>query len=372
MDGDERLYALAFMAVPGLGPRRLRRLRDRFARLEAAWHAAHDDLRRISELPAPVLAALERARRGPSALDHARRQLETLEAEGIHVHVPAMAPYPDLLAEIPDPPAALFVKGSMPPPGPKVAVVGTRAATAYGLRTARRLSAELAACGVTVVSGLAIGIDAAAHAGALETGLTAAVLGAGLDHVSPRRNLRLAEQILASGGALISEYPPTTPAAAGQFPARNRIVSGMCHATVVVEAPLRSGALITADLALEQGREVMAVPGQLDQPQSAGTLQLLSQGAKLVTGVEDILCELPLVGERVSREASPPVGAGLPAALPPDEARVLRAVGTAPRHVDQIVAATGLPTAVVTGLLLVLELKAFVVQLPGNHYIRHA
>ena len=255
---------------------------------------------------------------------------------------------------------------------PMVALVGTRGATAYGLRTARRLGAELAAYGVTVISGLALGIDAAAHAGALETGLTAAVLGSGLDHVGPARNHRLAERIVASGGGLLSEYLPATPPAAGQFPARNRIVSGMCQATVVVEAPVRSGALITADLALEQGREVMAVPGPIDQPQSAGTLMLLSQGAKLVTSVEDILCELAMPSERPLPGLSAPPKAEILGDLPADEARILKVLGPEPRHVDRITAESGLPAAVVTGLLLVLELKAFVVQLPGNLYIRHS
>jgi DNA processing protein len=372
MRGDERLYALALLRLPGIGSRRIARLRERFGSLAASWHAPFPELRRMADLGEKTLAVIEAGRRSPDSLAAARRELEGLARRGLTLLLSADPAYPPLLREIPDPPEALFVRGRLDLSGPMVALVGTRAATAYGLRTARRLAAELAANGVTVVSGLAIGIDAAAHAGAVAAGRTVAVLGAGLDHVGPASNRRLAEQIVEHGGALISEYLPATPPAAGQFPARNRIVSGMSHATVVIEAPLRSGALITADLALEQGREVMAVPGPIDQVQSAGALALLSQGAKLVTEVSDILSELP-GGETLVREGGDAGrSAAIPPGLPADEARVLRALGPVPRHVNRIAGETGLPVSVVTGLLLVLELKAFVVQLPGNSYIRHS
>lgn len=364
MREDERVYVMALRGVPGLGARRLAALRERFGRLSTAWHAERGALREVESLGAKTLEALEGARRSPETLRAARHAVETLDRRGIAMLLPEDPGYPPLLREIPDPPASLFLRGTLPIDAPMVAIIGTRAATPYGLRTARRLASELAACGVTVVSGLAIGIDAAAHAGALASGVTAAVLGSGLDHAGPACNRRLAQEIVEAGGGLLSEYPPSTPASAGQFPARNRIVSGMCHATVVVEAPSRSGALITADLALEQGREVMAVPGAIDQPQAAGGLELLSQGAKLVMGVEDILAELPPWTPRTPRPR-------LPSGLAPDEARVWAALGTAPGHVDQIAEAVGLPAAVVTGLLLVLELKTHVVQLPGNYYFRH-
>ncbi|MNK74760.1 hypothetical protein D3C87_942810 [compost metagenome] len=371
---DECSYALALMRVPGIGSRRVTRLRERFGSLEAAWHAPHGALTAMPDLGSKALSSLEAFRKSPEALRTAIRDVATYAERGLTIHLLDDPGYPPLLREIPDPPAMLVAKGELDLKGPMVALVGTRAATAYGLRTARRLGMELAERGVTVISGLALGIDAAAHTGALEGGLTAAVLGSGLDHVGPSRNRLLAESIVSRGGALLSEYPPETPPAAGQFPARNRIVSGMCHATVVIEAPLRSGALITADLALEQGRDVMAVPGPIDQVQSEGTLALLSQGAKLVTSVDDILSEIPGVGLPVAglRAAAPkPSAARIPPDLPADEARILRALGAEPRHPDRIAAASGLPAAVVTGLLLVLELKAFVVQLPGNHYIRH-
>ena len=366
---DECCYALALMRVPGIGSRRVTRLRERFGSLEAAWHAPHAALTAMPDLGAKAVASLEASRKSSETLRTAVRDVAAYTERGLRIHLRDDPGYPPLLREIPDPPAMLVAKGALDLLGPMVALVGTRAATAYGLRTARRLGMELAERGVTVISRLALGIDAAAHAGALEGGLTAAVLGSGLDHVGPARNRQLAETIVSRGGALLSEYPPETPPAAGQFPARNRIVSGMCHATVVIEAPLRSGALITADLALEQGREVMAVPGPIDQVQSEGTLSLLSQGAKLVTGVEDILSEIPAAGLRAA--APKPSAARIPPDLPADEARILRALGSEPRHPDRIAAASGLPAAVVTGLLLVLELKAFVVQLPGNHYIRH-
>lgn len=365
---DERIYALALLGVAGIGARRLHRLRAGCESLEGAWHASPQELARLGVLSKPALAALETARRSKDGLSEARRLAEALDRRGIAMLLGDDARYPPLLREIADPPGLLFLRGHMPQAAAMVALVGTRQATAYGLRTARRLAAELAAHGVGVVSGLALGIDAAAHAGALATGRTVAVLGAGLDHVGPARNCRLAEEIVAHGGGLVSEYLPATPAAAGQFPARNRIVSGMCQATVVVEAPARSGALITADLALEQGREVLAVPGAIDQVQSAGTLGLIAQGAKLVTRVEDVLEELPILPE------SRPAGgtwAPSPQGLPPDERKVLAALRAGPMHVDGVAAASGLSAAVVTGLLMVLELKAFVVQLPGNLYIRH-
>ncbi len=365
MADEERIYALLLLRVPGIGSRRVNRLRDRFGSLSAAWHAPHWELLRTPDLGPKTLEALEACRKSGGALDEARREAETLDRDGISMHLLGDSHYPALLCEIADPPAALFVRGELPLHGPMVALVGTRAASSYGLRTARRLGCELAERGVIVVSGLAIGIDAAAHAGALSTGLTVAVLGSGVNHVTPACNRRLARAIVDGGGGILSEYPPGTPAAPGQFPARNRIVSGMCHVTVVVEAPLRSGALITADLALEQGRDVMAVPGAIDASQSAGSLALLSQGAKIVTGVDDVLEDLP-------RDWQPrPVRASLPRDLPADEARILAALGADPRHVDRVGTMTGLPTAVVTGLLLVLELKSFVVQLPGNFYIRH-
>lgn len=369
MSGDERVYALAVMSVAGIGARRANRLLDRFGTLEGAWHAPLGELRRQLNLDQQALEALEAARRSPETLARAQQELAAAEARGIAVYMRDAPDYPPLLREIADPPLALFVQGRLPLDAPMVAMVGTRRATAYGLRTARRLAEELAACGITVVSGLALGIDAAAHAGALDAGRTVAVLGSGLDHLGPASNRPLARRILEAGGGLVSEYRPGTPPAAGQFPARNRIVSGMARAVVVVEAPERSGALITADLALEQGREVMAVPGAIDQPQSAGALELLSQGAKLVTGVEDILSELPGfdLSPRTQRGTE-----GLPVSLPPEEARILAALESEPLHVDRIVAKTGLPTAVVTALLLVLELKAFIVQLPGNSYIRRS
>lgn len=364
MREDERIYVMAMRDVPGLGARRLAALRERFGTLSAAWHAERGALRGVESLGAKALEALEGARRSPEALRAARQAVEALDRRGIAMLLPEDPGYPPLLREISDPPASLFLRGTLPIDAPMVAIVGTRAATPYGLRTARTLAFELAERGVTVVSGLALGIDAAAHAGALASGVTAAVLGSGLDHAGPAANRRLAREIVEAGGGLLSEYPPATPGSAGKFPARNRIVSGMCHVTVVVEAPSRSGALITADLALEQGREVMAVPGAIDQPQAAGVLTLLSQGATLVMGVEDILAELPAWTWRAPRPR-------VPAGLDPDESRVWAALGSDPRHVDRIAEAVGLPAAVVTGLLLVLELKTYVVQLPGNHYFRH-
>lgn len=211
-----------------------------------------------------------------------------------------------------------------------------------------------------MVSGLAAGIDAAAHRGALEAGSTLAVLGCGPDRIYPRENRALYGRILEAG-ALLSEYPPGTPPEPGHFPARNRIVAGLSSAVIVVEAGKKSGALITADLALEQGKEVCAVPGPIDAPQSLGTNHLLSQGARLVSSVEDVLGEL---GWTNAPKAMP--------VLPPEEQRILEALDGTPRHLDELARTLGLEPAVVISAMVVLELKSLATRLPGQRYMRRS
>jgi DNA processing protein len=264
----------------------------------------------------------------------------------------------------------LYVKGDLRPEGAcAIAVVGSRHSSTYGRLTAERLGEELAARGVTVVSGLARGIDAAAHRGALKVveGRTIAVFGCGINQVYPSQHAGLAAQV-AGQGALISEFPIGTKPLAANFPRRNRIISGLSLGVVVVEAPTRSGALITARTALDQGREVFAVPGHAGSYTSRGTHSLIKDGAKLVDDVDDILDELPAL--RSQSESSP---IAVPVTVPnlsEEESRVMDQLSRDPRYIDQICLACGLDSAQVLQVLLGLELKGIVRQLQGQMYVR--
>ena len=282
--------------------------------------------------------------------------LEDASRCGAQVVTLADPEYPQALREIPDPPLALYVRGRLPDPV-RVAVVGSRNPSPDGEYVAQRMAAELAAAGVCVVSGLARGIDAAAHRGALEVGgPTVAVLGCGVDVGYPAGHEGLADQV-AAGGAVVSEYPPGTPPAKYHFPLRNRLISGLSHAVVVVEATLRSGALITADLALEQGREVFAVPGSVLNPRSAGPHRLLREGAGWAESAADVLQALG-----IAPGPSPQHSVG------PLEARVLECLRE-PRFPDELVGA-GLGTAgAVNALLVSLEVRGLVQRLPGGRYV---
>lgn len=353
---SERAFALAFLAIEGIGSTRLRRLHAHFESLEQAWHAAPQELATLAGLGHDLAQAIAAQR--PTIDPEA--ELRRLESSDTRI-IPWWDPeFPPLLKEIHDPPAVLFWRGSWPAMERAVAIVGTRGCSGYGGRMARMIARDLSRQGVLIVSGLAAGIDAAAHQGALEAGETLAVMATGLDHIYPASNIPLARQILTHG-ALISEYPLGTEPTPGQFPARNRIISGLCLATIVVEARERSGSLITADQALEQNREVMAVPGPIDSPNSAGCHRLIQQGAKLITCAQDVLEELGWEGSRIP---SPPPD------LSPDEANVLAAVETQPTPLDRIAQKSGLPPQIVNSVLLTLELKALINQFPGRRYAR--
>ncbi|MGB9825354.1 MAG: DNA-processing protein DprA, partial [Desulfofundulus sp.] len=261
----------------------------------------------------------------------------------------------------------LFVRGTLPQPGGQfVAIVGSRRATPYGVTVAENLGGELALAGVTVVSGMARGIDSAAHRGALAAGgRTVAVLGCGVDVVYPRENKRLMEGIIEAG-AVISEFPPGSPPEAWHFPVRNRIISGLSRATVVVEAAGKSGALITADLALDQGRDVMAVPGPVTSRQSRGSNQLIKQGARLVESAEDVLEELGITCLFSGKHLQSPGMPGLTAV----EETVYGMLSCEPVPVDIIVENTGLSVQQVLSALMFLEVKALVRQFPGRLYAR--
>jgi DNA processing protein len=290
---------------------------------------------------------------------------------------PADGGFPDLLREIPDPPAQLFVRGNPDTLSlPQLAIVGSRNATPGGAETAHSFAAHLAARGFCITSGLAEGIDAAAHRGALAAGgRTIAVCGTGPDIVYPRQHERLADEIVAGGGAIVSEFPPGTPVYRSNFPRRNRLISGLSVGTLVVEAGIRSGALGTARHAMEQGREVFAIPGSIHNPVARGCHRLIRQGAKLVETGGDIVEELAGLLESLRTDAAVSGGSTTEAAedaaeIDPQYALLLTALGWDPVDVDTLVARSGLTTGEVSSMLLLLEMQGSVRALSGGRYQR--
>lgn len=352
-------YWVGCNIVPAIGPARVRALLDFFGDLETAWGASAAELK---------AAGLDR-RAVQNLLEYRRKldldaELERLHAAGIRVLTWEDTDYPSLLRHIHNPPVLLYVRGSLEPADEwAVAVVGTRRASVYGREVTRRLAGDLAASGITIVSGLARGIDTQAHKAALEAGgRTIAVLGHGLDRVYPSENRKLAREI-AQHGALVTEYALGVPPEGGNFPARNRIISGLSLGAVVVEAGENSGALITADFAVEQGREVFAVPGNIFHRGAAGTNRLIQQGAKAVTSVIDVLEELNLTMVAQHREVQ---------AIVPEnetEALLLQHLSEEPVHVDELKRESGLSITTVSSTLALMELKGMVRQVGGMNYI---
>ena len=350
-------------SVSGVGPHLFKRLVKRFSSPSEVLSAPVAALTTVSGVSQRVAKAIV-SQREPS---DARSMIRAAAAAGVSI-LPLNHPeYPDLLRQISDPPPLLFVRGRLTPSDLAIAIVGARSATDYGLSTARRLAAHLAGSRVLVVSGLAMGIDTAAHQGALSGGgRTVAVLGSGLGRIYPPENRALAERI-ADSGALVSELPMDSGPDAHHFPRRNRIISGMCRGTVVVEAGRRSGALITARLAVEQNREVFAVPGSIHSFKSAGTHDLIRQGAKLVAHAQDILEEFV----HLAAVTDPPARAPI-AALSREAEAVLEAMEAYPVHIDTLARQLQLPAGTLSGCLLELELSGLVVQWPGKRFARRA
>lgn len=356
---DDLKYWVGFNRVKGIGPAKLQALLDHFGDLGAAWNAN-----------AATLRAIGIDRRAIEALFAARTQLD-LEGElkkiarvGAYVLTWADPGYPARLRQIPNPPPLLYVKGELSQADYwAVAVVGTRRATNYGRQVTRELVASLARSHVTVVSGLARGIDTEAHQAALDAGgRTIAVMGCGIDQIYPPEHRRLAEAIVANG-ALITEYPLGTPPEATNFPPRNRIISGLSLGVLVVEAGAHSGALITADFAAEQGRDVFAVPGSILMRGSEGTNRLIQDGAKMVLKPEDILEELNLTLVAEQAEARQVIPDN------PVEARLLSLLSAEPIHMDEVAANAGLPITEVSATLALMELKGLVRQVGGMNYV---
>jgi len=370
-DSEQFLSHVRLACMPGLGSRLRKMLLQKFGGAEGVFAASPAELRQVGRM-GKQLTDLMAEQAGISA---AQAVVKQCQRESIGILLEGDEGYPGLLARIPDPPHLLFVRGSLLPcDALAVAVVGARHATAYGLKVAEQLGEGLSRAGYTVVSGLARGIDAAAHKGALAAGgRTIAVLGSGVLNIYPPEHDRLAAQI-AEHGAVISEAPPLLPPFPGAFPQRNRIVAGLSLGTVVVQASDRSGALITARLALEQGRDVFAVPGPIDCRLSQGCHDLIRDGATLVGRVDDILEELGPLFETAVSSAGQSVQHPAELKLDETERRVLDGVGPAgsstATNIDDVVAACELETSRVLATLSVLEMRRLVRRVPGNRVQR--
>ena len=357
-------YRAALACLPQMSSMALPRLVQLAGGARELWEA----LRAGGERAASLVGA-ERAAEWRESCHHTEppRVLAGLKERGISVIAPGDGAYPELLRSIYDPPALLFMRGQDPPPGvPYVAVVGARKASSYGRWAAETLAEELAGRGVVVVSGAAYGVDGQAHQGCLKGGgFTVAVLGCGIDRAYPPEHAGLLRRIAASG-CVLSEYPPGEGPLPWRFPHRNRIIAGMSHAVVVVEASQKSGALITADMALEEGREVMAVPGPIGSALSLGANRLIQKGAKLVLEVEDIC-------EELSAACMPRLGCGeagraAACSLEPLESLCVEVLQGGPRGLDALAAAAGVPPGEILGCLASMALRGWVAEEAGGRF----
>ncbi len=356
----------ALKSVPGIGNLLLKRLIDRFDSPARVFKATSQELSQVDGMSPRLIQSIRRHQ----LPDPDRRDFDLATEKGYGIVTLTDSAYPPLLREIPDPPPFLFVRGSLKDSPKPLAVVGSRNATRYGISTTRKLCADLASLGFTIVSGMAKGIDTAAHEGALMgAGRTLAVLGSGLENIYPAENRKLADRI-AENGAVLSEFSPLAGPDAHHFPVRNRVISGIAYGTVIVEATLRSGSLITARLAAEQGRDVFAVPGSIQSFKSTGTHALIKQGAKLVEHAQDIVAELPYLKIPAAAPAQRPAGPSSPQlpALSPEEAEVFGILEPYPLHIDDLVRKLSMVPGKLAGILLKLELMGIVQQLPGKYF----
>jgi len=363
-------YLLVLNSVPGVGYIRIKNLIARFGGLEGVFKATKAQLEEADNIGPKIASAIADCDR-EKVLE---TELNLAAASGARIISYLDDEYPDNLKQIYDPPAILYVKGSFEPEDRfSAAIVGSRRASRYGLQTAERFGMEFAARGITVVSGLARGIDAAGHKGALKArGRTVAVLGSGLACIYPPEHMKLADDI-QKNGALISEFPMACEPYKDNFPRRNRIISGLSLGVVVVEAAKGSGALITTDFALEQGRELFAVPGNAGSATSAGTNMLIKQGAKLVESADDVIEELGdmIKGHMRPRAAIKPRDALYRvSSLEGPQKRVLESLGDTPVSVDEIMDGTQLDAPEAIGALVRLEIMGLVERLPGQSYVR--
>jgi len=353
-------------SIPGIGNLIYKRLIDRFHSPRNVFEAPYDELIEIDGLTGRLAETIKNHRISAAVDD----ELDLILKHKVRIVTLNDSAYPPLLREIPDPPPFLYVHGTWHNASGCIAMVGSRNATDYGLTTTKRLSWELASLGTTIVSGMAKGVDTAAHEGALMAkGRTIAVLGSGLGRIYPAENKHLFHRI-AEAGAVISEFPYHATPDAHHFPMRNRIISGLSLGTVIVEATLRSGSLITARLAAEQNREVFAVPGSINSFKSAGTHTLIKQGAKLVEHARDILEEISLQTDFTPLEQTKHVASKKkkPPPMSPAERAVFDSLEHYPAHIDDIARKLDQEPGRLLGILLQLELKGLVRQSSGNFF----
>lgn len=365
---------LALKAVPGVGNHLYKRLIERFQAPETVFRAKETELMTVSGVSDRIAGAIKSCR----VSDSIKKELALAQKLGCRIITCSDPEYPPLLLHIPDPPPYIYLKGRLHDTDKSVAIVGSRHASSYGLTMARRLSQDLSARGLPIVSGMARGVDSAAHQGAISAnGKTYAVLGSGLGVIYPPENRKLHDEIIENG-AVISEFPIMEAPNSYNFPARNRIISGMSLGTIVVEATQKSGSLITARLAGEQNREVFAVPGSINSAKSIGAHNLLKQGAKLVACAEDVLEEFYQFSSVAAEDTSarqenlPREAPGSPKKMPPDltteEVMVYKALDAYPVHIDELSRETGLHVGKLSIILLNLELKGMVSQSPGKYF----
>jgi len=361
-ESNERIYLNAFNSISFLGPKSIDTLLKHFGSAKAAWEASTAEITNILNLHDHT----EKLNREKTKIDPIQKwdQMQELNVKSVSIFSPE---YPKLLKQLHYPPPLLYYRGSLKKINqPAVAIVGSRRCTFYGQEVAHRLAAELSSTGVSVISGMALGVDTAAHRGALENcGYTAAVLGCGVDQCYPPQNANLMDQII-TGGIVLSEFPLGTKPLPVHFPRRNRIISGLSLGTVVVEATAKSGALITANYALEQNREVFAVPGNVGSPYSRGSHRLIKEGARLVESAADIIEELyldTLFEEQLTRDTINTV-------LSEQEKSLLKTIPYQPMHIDSIIQLSGIRAAETSALLLSLELKKSIRQSPGKYFCR--
>ena len=360
----------ALKGVSGIGNHLFKRLLDRFRSPSLVFEASQEDLLQLNGITPRIVAAIK-AHKIPEPV---KKDFDLVMKKGYQIVTMSDPAYPFLLLQIPDPPPFLYVFGNLCNSIKNIAVVGSRNATSYGISITKRLCEELAALDFTIVSGMAVGIDTAAHTGALTgKGKTIAVLGSGLERVYPHKNLKLFHKI-AEKGAVISEFPLLEAPEPHNFPIRNRIISGISLGTVIVEATQKSGSLITARLAAEQGREVFAVPGNINSFKSIGTHSLIKQGAKLVENTQDILEELsPLITDdslnnKIKHKDKPEDKIAKPPSLSSEESLVFTGLGHYPVHIDDLSRKISMEPGKLSGILLKLELQGIVNQAPGKFF----
>ena len=367
MESREALVALNL--IEHVGPVRVRQLLEHFGQPEAILQASRRQLLQVQGIGEETAEAIGAWEKNVDLAAELKRAAEF----GARLLIQSDPEYPELLRQLYDPPVVLYVKGALSPKDKNsVAMVGSRMTTHYGIEVARKLAYQLAYLGVTVVSGGARGIDTAAHQGALNgKGRTIAVLGTGINLIWPAENKDLFERV-ADSGAVITQFPFNRPGDKQSFPIRNRIVAGMTLGTVVVEANLTSGALITANFATDYGRQVFAVPGRIDSPRSKGCHELIKKGAKLCEGAEDILSEFEYLFPPSNRPPAPNETGVLPALeLSTNEQQVHACLTREEISIDEVIRLSGLPTSAVSVALLSLEMKRLVKQLPGKMFVRN-